>query len=48
MYAGKPIRYEIDSGNDPVKDAKCGISIEAENPNAVVEAILHFYRMTVD
>ena len=46
MYAGKSILYAISSGNDPVKEANCGISVEAEDTNAIAETLLKFYRMT--
>jgi len=46
MYAGKPIIYAVNSGNNPVKDANCGISIEAENTNALVDAILKLFTMS--
>jgi len=39
MLAGKPIIQAIDAGNDPVKEASCGISIEPEDPPALTEAI---------
>jgi glycosyltransferase involved in cell wall biosynthesis len=39
LMAGKPILYAIDSGNTPVADARCGISIAPENPNALAQAV---------
>ncbi len=45
MFSEKPILYAIDSGNNPVKQAQCGISVEAENPKAIAQAILRFYNM---
>ncbi|WP_303840295.1 glycosyltransferase family 4 protein [Selenomonas ruminantium] len=39
MLARKPIISAIDAGNDMVTEAKCGISVPAENPAAVVDAI---------
>jgi glycosyltransferase involved in cell wall biosynthesis len=39
MYAAKPIIMAIKAGNDPVGEAKCGITIEPENPQAIIEAI---------
>lgn len=39
MMAGKPIIHSVDAANDWVKDAKCGISVEAENPKAIANAI---------
>lgn len=40
MAAEKPIINAVEAGNDPVKEANCGISIPAENPQALAEAIL--------
>jgi glycosyltransferase involved in cell wall biosynthesis len=39
MYAAKPIVYAIDSGNMPVDEAQCGISVTAEAPAAVARAV---------
>jgi len=45
MRAGKPVVYAINSGNDPVKDAECGLSVDAENPSAIADAIIKLYDM---
>jgi glycosyltransferase involved in cell wall biosynthesis len=45
MLAKKPIIHSINSPIDIVSQAKCGISVEAENPKAVADAILKIYRM---
>ena len=46
MYRAKPIVYAIDSGkNDIVKLAKCGISVEAQNSEAIANAIKKLYEM---
>jgi glycosyltransferase involved in cell wall biosynthesis len=39
MMSSKPVIQTINAGNNMVKDAGCGISIEPENPVATVEAI---------
>lgn len=39
MMVGKPIIQAIEAGNDPVKDARCGYTIEPENPAAIVAAV---------
>ncbi len=46
MMAEKPIINAIEAGNDIVKDANCGISVEAENPQALAEAIIKLSEMT--
>jgi glycosyltransferase involved in cell wall biosynthesis len=40
MMAGKPIIQAINAGNDLVKEAKCGYSVEAENYIEISKAIL--------
>ncbi|MGG7201844.1 glycosyltransferase family 4 protein [Clostridium butyricum] len=40
MMASLPVIYAVEASNDPVKDGNCGISVPAENPEAVVEAVM--------
>lgn len=40
MMAARPVIYAIEASNDPVKDSGCGITVPAENPEAVVEAVM--------
>lgn len=47
MFAGKPIVYAIDSGkSNIVQIANCGISVEAENPQAIADGIMRLYKMS--
>lgn len=46
MMAAKPILYAINSGNKPVEEAGCGISVEAENPKAIADGIMKLHDMT--
>jgi glycosyltransferase involved in cell wall biosynthesis len=46
MMAGVPILYAIEAGNDPVTDAGCGISVAAEDPQALAAAICELMRMS--
>jgi glycosyltransferase involved in cell wall biosynthesis len=39
MMAGRPILMAIESGNDPVGEAECGLTVKPEDPQAVVEGI---------
>lgn len=48
MMAGKPIIHSVNAANDWVKDAKCGISVEAENPKAIATAIEHLCSFSKD
>jgi glycosyltransferase involved in cell wall biosynthesis len=45
MMAAKPVIQAIEAGNDPVREANCGASIPAEDPQAVAEAIITFAGM---
>lgn len=44
MMAGVPIVYAIDASNDPVKDADCGLSVQAEDPVALAGAVSSIFR----
>ncbi len=49
MFAEKPIVYAIDSGkSNIVQIANCGISVEAENPQAIADGIMTLYKMSDD
>jgi len=39
MMAAKPIIHAVEAGNDPVKEAGCGISVPPEDPAAIADAI---------
>ena len=45
MYSGKTIIQSIDTKNDPISLANCGINVEPENPVAIADAVLKFYNM---
>jgi glycosyltransferase involved in cell wall biosynthesis len=45
MLSAKPIIYAVESGNDPVSDANCGISCQAENAESVASAIRKLRQM---
>ena len=40
MMAGKPVIHAVNAGNDPVKDSGCGITVPAEDPFALADAII--------
>ena len=46
MLAGRPVLQAIDAGNDIVSEARCGLTVEPENPQAIADAILELYAMT--
>lgn len=39
MMAARPVLMAIDAGNDPVRDADCGLTVEPENPIAIAQGI---------
>lgn len=39
MMAGRPVLQAIEAGNDPVAEARCGLTVAAENPAAVAAGI---------
>ncbi|MBX3040916.1 MAG: glycosyltransferase family 4 protein [Bdellovibrionaceae bacterium] len=39
MAAGVPVLNAVEAGNNPVEDARCGLSIPAQNPIALADAI---------
>jgi glycosyltransferase involved in cell wall biosynthesis len=47
LYSGKPILNAYSGGGDIVKTAHCGISVEAQNPQAIADGILELYDMNV-
>lgn len=48
MYAAKPIIHSNNASNDLVKLANCGLSIPAENPQAIADAILDLAAMSLE
>ncbi len=45
LASAKPIIHSVDAGNDPVLEAKAGISIKPESPKEIANAILKLYKM---
>ncbi len=45
MMAARPVIQSIDAGNNMVEEAKCGISIEPENSEAIVKAVRKLIQM---
>lgn len=46
LYAGKPIIHAFSGKGDVVQQAKAGITIEAEDPEAIAEAVIHLYQLS--
>ena len=47
FMSGKPIVLSLDSVYKPVELAKAGLTVPAENPQAIVDAIFKFKKMTL-
>ena len=45
LAAKKPVLFASNAANNPIREAKAGISVPAENPDAVAVAIMKFYTM---
>jgi glycosyltransferase involved in cell wall biosynthesis len=48
MLARLPVIYAIESANDPVGEAKCGLRVFAERPNAIADAIENLMVLPVE
>ena len=48
MYSEKPILHSYNGKNDIVKLAKCGVTVEPENPESIKQGILKLYSMNRD
>lgn len=46
LYAGKPIIHAFSGKGDVVQQAKAGITIEAEDPEAIAEAVVQLYQLS--
>ena len=40
MMAGRPVIHAVDAGNDPVREAGCGLTVAPDDPQAIVDAVL--------
>jgi glycosyltransferase involved in cell wall biosynthesis len=48
MFSAKPVIHAVEAFNDPIAEANCGISVEPQNPYAIVEAINKLIAMPVE
>jgi glycosyltransferase involved in cell wall biosynthesis len=46
MYSAKPILHSYSGNGDLVIEANCGISVDAENPDAIANGILKLYNLS--
>lgn len=45
MMAGRPILQAIEAGNDPVAEARCGLTVAAQDPQAVARGVLAMFTL---
>ncbi|AUX90984.1 glycosyltransferase family 4 protein [Acinetobacter sp. ACNIH1] len=45
LYAGKPIIHAFSGKSDVVQQANAGITIEAEDPQAIADAVMQLYKL---
>jgi len=48
MMAGCPVLSAIEAGNDPVSEAGCGVTVQAESPLAIAEGLRHLASLSSD
>lgn len=48
MMAGKAVLHAVEAGNDPVREAGCGLSVEPENSLAIAEGIRYLMSLGAD
>lgn len=46
LYAGKPIIHAFSGKGDVVQQANAGITIEAEDPEAIADAVIQLYKLS--
>ena len=46
MMAGCPVLHSVEAGNDPVQEAACGVSVQAESAEAVVDGLQRLSRLS--
>ena len=48
MMAGKPVIQAVNAGNDAVKDSDCGITVPAEDSEALAKAIIKMMNTSIE
>jgi len=46
--AGRPVLMAIDAGNDAVAEADCGLTVQPEKPQAVVDGIRRLMALSAE
>jgi len=45
MMAGRPILHSVEAGNDPVAEARCGLTVAPQDPAAVARGVLALFTL---
>jgi glycosyltransferase involved in cell wall biosynthesis len=48
MMAARPVLHAVDAGNDPVREAGCGLTVEPDNPLAAAQGIRSLLALAAD
>ncbi len=46
MMAAKPVLHAVEAGNDPVAEARCGLTVEPESPPAIARGVGHLLALS--
>ncbi len=46
MYSAKPILHSFSGDGDLVQEARCGLTVEAEDSEAIAKGILELYSLS--
>jgi glycosyltransferase involved in cell wall biosynthesis len=46
MAAGRPVIFTASAANNPVEEARCGLTVPPQNPQALAEAVIKLYQMS--
>ncbi|HPO18522.1 MAG TPA: glycosyltransferase family 4 protein [Rubrivivax sp.] len=48
MMAGVPVLHSVDAGNDPVAEARCGLTVPPEAPAAIAAGLRHLAGLSIE
>jgi len=48
MMAARPVLHSVEAGNDPVHDARCGMTVNPEDPQAIAQGIRTLLALSQD
>lgn len=48
MMAARPVLHAVEAGNDPVSEARCGLTVAPENPAVAAQGVRYLLSLAVD